>query len=94
VGVSNEGSVGAVLRSRLSMDMLCCLREHTYKTMITFRERPKGEPPALRAWFYPDARWGDEFVHGKKQAKEIAQATEVKTYNPTGQVTKCNSLRL
>jgi LPXTG-motif cell wall-anchored protein len=46
------------------------------KTVITFRERPNGEPPALRAWFYPDARWGDEFVYGKKKAKELAQATQ------------------
>jgi len=46
------------------------------KTMITFRERPNGEPEALRAWFYPDAQWGDEFVYGKKKAKEIAQATQ------------------
>jgi len=46
------------------------------KTVITFRERPNGEPQALRAWFYPDATWGDEFVYGKKKAKEIAQATE------------------
>jgi LPXTG-motif cell wall-anchored protein len=45
-------------------------------TVITFRERPNGEPPALRAWFYPDAQWGDEFVYGKKKAKEIAQATQ------------------
>jgi len=46
------------------------------KTVITFRERPNGEPPALRAWFYPGAQWGDEFVYGKKKAKEIAQATQ------------------
>ena len=46
------------------------------KTVVTFRERPNGEPPALRAWFYPGAQWGDEFVYGKKKAKEIAQATQ------------------
>jgi hypothetical protein len=28
-----------------------------------------GQPPALRAWFYPDAQWGDEFAYGKKKAK-------------------------
>ncbi len=44
-------------------------------TVITFKERPNGEPPALRAWFYPDAVWGDEFVYPKKKAKEIATAT-------------------
>jgi hypothetical protein len=50
--------------------------KRTSNTVITFRERPNGEPPALRAWFYPDASWGDEFVYGKKKAKEIATATQ------------------
>jgi len=54
------------------------------KTVVTFRERPDGEPPALRAWFYPGAAWGDEFVYGKKKAKEIAQATQTPVlYNNT-----------
>lgn len=50
--------------------------KRTDKTVITFRERPNGEPPALRAWFYPGAAWGDEFVYSKKKAKELAQATQ------------------
>lgn len=50
--------------------------KRTDQTVITFRERPNGEPPALRAWFYPDAQWGDEFVYGKKKAKQIAQETQ------------------
>src|SRR5580658_6025707 len=44
----------------------------TDKTTITFRERPAGEPEALRAWFYPGSNWGEEFVYGK--AKEIGRA--------------------
>ena len=35
----------------------------TDKTVITFRERPAGEPEALRAWFYPGRNWGEEFVY-------------------------------
>jgi len=50
--------------------------KRTDKTVITFRERPNGQPPALRAWFYPDAAYGDEFVYSKKKAKEIATATQ------------------
>jgi len=46
----------------------------TGDTVLTFRERPAGEPPALRAWFYPGETWGDEFVYSKKRAKEIAVA--------------------
>src|SRR5436190_20910761 len=47
----------------------------TDKTVITFRERPAGEPEALRAWFYPGRNWGEEFVYPKAKALEIAKAT-------------------
>jgi hypothetical protein len=46
----------------------------TSKTVITFRERPAGEPEALRAWFYPGRNWGEEFVYPKSKAIEIAQS--------------------
>ncbi len=44
----------------------------TDKTVMTFRERPAGEPEALRAWFYPGMNWGEEFVYSKSKASEIA----------------------
>jgi hypothetical protein len=47
----------------------------TGKTVITFRERPAGEPEALRAWFYPGRAWGEEFVYPKTVAIEIAKST-------------------
>jgi len=47
----------------------------TDKTVITFRERPAGQPEALRAWFYPGHNWGDEFVYPKAKAIELAKAT-------------------
>src|SRR6202522_2934393 len=37
----------------------------TNKTVITFRERPAGQPEAVRAWFYPGREWGEEFVYAK-----------------------------
>jgi hypothetical protein len=46
----------------------------TGKTVITFRERPAGEPEALRAWFYPGKNWGEEFVYHKSVAIQIAQS--------------------
>src|SRR3954462_695485 len=49
----------------------------TDKTVMTFRERPAGEPEALRAWFYPGRQWGEEFVYPK--AKALAIAAETKT---------------
>ena len=45
----------------------------TDKTVITFRERPAGEPEALRAWFYPGRNWGEEFVYPKARAVELAK---------------------
>lgn len=46
----------------------------TGKTVMTFRERPAGEPEALRAWFYPGSNSGEEFVYGKARATELAKA--------------------
>jgi hypothetical protein len=45
----------------------------TNKTVITFRERPAGEPEALRAWFYPGREWGEEFVYARPRAIELAK---------------------
>ena len=47
----------------------------TDKTVITFRERPAGQPEALRAWFYPGRNWGEEFVYPKAQAMALAKST-------------------
>lgn len=47
----------------------------TDKTVITFRERPAGQPEALRAWFYPGRQWGEEFVYPKAKAIELAKIT-------------------
>jgi hypothetical protein len=47
----------------------------TDKTVVTFRERPAGQPEALRAWFYPGRNWGEEFVYPKSKAIELAKAT-------------------
>ena len=45
----------------------------TDKTVITFSERPAGQPEALRAWFYPGRNWGEEFVYPKAMAMELAK---------------------
>ncbi|MBK9166851.1 MAG: hypothetical protein IPM24_05230 [Bryobacterales bacterium] len=49
----------------------------TDKTVITFSERPAGQPEALRAWFYPGRNWGEEFVYPKAKAVELAKITNV-----------------
>jgi hypothetical protein len=47
----------------------------TGKTVMTFRERPAGEPEALRAWFYPGHEWGEHFVYGRSRAIQLAKQT-------------------
>jgi len=45
----------------------------TDKTVMTFHERPAGEPEALRAWFYPGREWGDHFVYERPRAIQLAK---------------------
>jgi hypothetical protein len=47
----------------------------TDKTVITFRERPAGEPEALKAWFYPGRQYGEHFVYERSRAIELAKET-------------------
>jgi hypothetical protein len=46
------------------------------KTVITFNEGVKDRPEAIRAWFYPGANWGEEFVYPKAKAVELAKITK------------------
>ena len=48
----------------------------TDKTVVTFQERPAGQPEALRAWFYPGRNWGEEFVYPKARAMELAKESK------------------
>ncbi len=48
----------------------------TSKTVMTFRERASGQPEAIRAWFYPGANWGQEFVYPKARAIELAKIAQ------------------
>jgi len=58
----------------------------TDKTVMTFNEGVKGQPEALRAWFYPGAQWGDQFVYPKARAVELAQVTKVPVLAVTTEV--------
>jgi len=49
----------------------------TDKTVITFNEGIRGAPEALRAWFYPGANWGEEFVYPKAKAVELAKVSNL-----------------
>ena len=58
----------------------------TGKTVVTFRERPAGEPEALRAWFYPGRNWGEEFVYPKARAMELAKTTNTPVLYTEGEL--------
>src|SRR3972149_890766 len=47
----------------------------TDETVMTFRERPVGQPEAIRAGFYPGANWGQEFVYPRTRAIGLAKVT-------------------
>jgi len=47
----------------------------TGKSVITFDERPAGQPEALRAWFYPGSTSGDQFVYPKERAMTLAKSS-------------------
>jgi len=59
------------------------------KPVILFSERAAGTPQAVKVWYYPGERTGDEFVYPKSQAVRIAKATHqrVLAYNNEGSST-------
>lgn len=46
------------------------------KTVITFNEGIAGKPDAIRAWFFPGANWGEEFVYPKDKAAQLAVVSQ------------------
>jgi len=49
--------------------------QETNKTVVTFKDGAAGQPHAIKAWFYPGRRWGQEFVYPKARALELAKLT-------------------
>jgi hypothetical protein len=45
----------------------------TNKTVMTFSERPAGQPEALKAWFYPGREYGEQFVYDRPKAIQLAK---------------------
>jgi hypothetical protein len=48
----------------------------TGKTVMLFSERPGDAPDALKAWFYPNNNFGQEFVYPKRRAIQLALAAK------------------
>jgi hypothetical protein len=49
----------------------------TDKSAFSFWEVPAGQPPAMRAWFYPGDNFGQEFVYPKNMSTQIAAAAKM-----------------
>jgi hypothetical protein len=60
----------------------------TGKSKFSFWEVPAGQPPALRAWFYPGDNFGQEFVYPKNMSTQIASAAKAPVPTSTAQSTE------
>lgn len=49
----------------------------TGESSFSFWEVPAGNPPAMRAWFYPGDNFGQEFVYPKNLSTQIASDAKV-----------------
>jgi hypothetical protein len=47
----------------------------TGETEFAWYETPAGQPPAMRAWFFPGDTFGQEFAYPEGRAATLAQAT-------------------
>lgn len=63
------------------------------KTVISFDERPSGQPEALRAWFYPGDNFGVQFVYPKQKATELAQANQQPVLSTREDATDADSMK-
>ncbi|HEY4839393.1 MAG TPA: LPXTG cell wall anchor domain-containing protein [Candidatus Acidoferrales bacterium] len=62
----------------------------TDKGVMTFAERPAGEPPAIKEWFFPGENFGREFVYSKNRALQLAKQVNepvLSMQNDTAEVT-------
>lgn len=62
----------------------------TDKGVMTFAERPAGEPPAIKEWFFPGENFGREFVYPKNRALQLAKQVNepvLSMQNDTAEVT-------
>jgi hypothetical protein len=48
--------------------------EPANEPVVMFSERPAGTPQAVKVWYYPGERIGNEFVYPKSMAMKIAKA--------------------
>lgn len=59
--------------------------EPTGKTVFNFWETPAGQPPAVRAWFYPGDNYGQEFIYPKGWSAQTASTATAAVAAPAPQ---------
>jgi len=62
-------------------------QEPAGSTIVSFAERPAGQPEALRTWYYPGRENGHEFLYSGQEERELSHDTKVAvTATPSGSV--------
>jgi len=54
----------------------------TEDTLLVFKEQSAGEPRVIKEWFFPDRRYGHEFIYPKKEPAEMAKAEPPQSAEP------------
>jgi hypothetical protein len=63
-------------------------RDVTYKSEIRFMETAKGQPSAVKTWWYSGESIGYEFIYPKDQARELAKAVVEPVLTTKAETTK------
>jgi hypothetical protein len=63
----------------------------TGKSAFSFWEVPAGQPPAMRAWFYPGDNFGQEFAYPKGLSTQIASSAKMSV--PTTEATSAEEYK-
>jgi hypothetical protein len=67
--------------------------EPSDKTVVTFKETPVGTPEAVKAWFYPYERSGDDFVHPRAEAIKITKLTHQSVLSTSSSLSNAADMR-
>lgn len=67
--------------------------EPTDETVITFSEAPANAAPAVRYWYYPGEKTGQEFAYPKAQALQIANAARASVLSIDTEATDAEGMK-
>jgi hypothetical protein len=67
--------------------------EAAENNVVMFSERPAGQAPAIRTWYYPAQTIGNEFVYPRAQAIQIAKASNTTVLSRADEGTTDEAMR-